>query len=543
MVRAYITDLRLSISRNTHTQHMDAIWIEVLCKDGCRRQVDISWVATQPFGFVYQERVDTPLGPGYALGVSNGNLYFQLDFDSAASYWSDCANPAAFERRGITRSSTAPSSAVAPPTLGVHTNSFIGGGSEYHNLKAVLVGGARRMVVMQSLNGPCPIIALANALILKNCLREIVPTGSTAIEANVLRAQLLRYLRDPHAPPKCSATTERNGEKTLAGVISDTVQLEALRAKMFSADEGEALLKKFYGGLDVSPIFCDIDGFDAEMQTALFALAGVRLVHGWILPVTSPYHHMSFNDLQVKATEDTDANELLACQQQLTELGLAMLTESLENEEVCVMFYNNHFSTVVKKDGYIFRLASDVSFVDRSCIVFEKLVDAFGGVAHTDGDGVAPDALLLQIQCQKGDMYTEDEIQLMRAQFVSEHDREPSLDVALEKLEEAKRRQQSSSALVLAPSPSKCGNPLEPQHAASRTTSSVPHIPAPSYTESELPSVLATRDDATQLPIDEDAEAQNLVTIGAVQSLDVARVYIRQFGSAQAAVNALYDEG
>ena len=99
-------------------------------------------------------------------------------------------------------------------------------------------------------------------------------------------------------------------------------------------------MQRFYDGLFVEPIHDVIDGFASSEDAALFALAGVRLVHGWLMDFESEagkdlsnLRTQSCSELQVAASlGDEDplsgpASDFLRnSQTQLTELGLMVLS-------------------------------------------------------------------------------------------------------------------------------------------------------------------------------------------------------------------------
>ena len=64
---------------------------------------DISEEATLPLGFRFQDRVQTPKGVAYVIGVARGtnHLYFRLESEVKASFWSSCSSKADFQARGF----------------------------------------------------------------------------------------------------------------------------------------------------------------------------------------------------------------------------------------------------------------------------------------------------------------------------------------------------------------------------------------------------------------------------------------------------------
>lgn len=469
---------------------MQGLEVDQLCKDGVFRYLDISREATLKFGFVFQDRVDTPLGPATVLGVNGNRLYFLVDSDTAASYWSDCTTAEHFRAKGIVvRHESLPGGSSLQHTQG---NTAVP--SDYHSLKKIVFCGKERWIVMQSVNGPCPVIALANALILRGDLREYVPSGSSAIRADHLRGQLKAFMSTSRPCPvfQCPDVRPNSTDvKSLAGLCHES--LEALRTKLICGPQSDALLRRFYGGLDVSPLFSHVDGFEAQEEATLFALAGVRLVHGWIFEEGGPFdllRNLSFDEVGV-AVFDTDkqpevaqlALTVLSSQQQLTAPGLRTLHEAIAEGEVCVLFWNNHFSTVTKLNGNILCLASDVSFVDRSCLVFEVLADNMGSGDFTDGEGNPIDPVLLAVQSRLGDEFCEEDIMLARCQLTSISLTEPSAEEVIHFLKDAKKNQQALA--TASESKSSTALTIVPTNVPSTAPSSTTAVSAPSASPSE----------------------------------------------------------
>lgn len=59
-------------------------------------------------------------------------------------------------------------------------------------------------------------------------------------------------------------------------------------------------------------------------------------------------------------------NWLEATQSQLTVHGICELQASLADGELGVFFRNNHFSTITKRNGELYILATDLGFADTS---------------------------------------------------------------------------------------------------------------------------------------------------------------------------------
>lgn len=374
---------------------MEPTIIEHKDRTGITRELNIDITATSPFGFAFQDYVRTPFGPGRVIGVHNGNLHFKLDVDEGVSYWSKCKTPADFIARGFLKLEE-----DLPPQS-----------SKYcHKLKRVEVFGKRRVIVMQRENGPCPMIAAANALLLQGKLESISSQTDAVVACDILCQAVLEHISNERRPVFFSQSVA-DEENTLAKVF----QKDADAIRSLYIEKGSKWLEKFYDGIDVSPYFAAVDSFEYSEEMALFALAGCRVLHGWLIDSGkfAPLKNESYNSLTAKATDPdfahtTLGNEFLEqTQTQLTEFGLKSLFDSLEDGEVAVLFRNNHFGTIIRHGDQLFSLVSDEGFAERQLIVFETLGDISGQHAVLcDGDGceLAPQVLKIIDKC--GNKYT-----------------------------------------------------------------------------------------------------------------------------------------
>ncbi|BGO98022.1 Ubiquitin carboxyl-terminal hydrolase MIY1 [Rhodotorula toruloides] len=131
----------------------------------------------------------------------------------------------------------------------------------------------RVKVICQNANGPCSLIALCNILILRNDL-HIAP-GRTSVTyshlSNLLADYFLRVTSSPSANPSSPST-----ELSLTAALS--------------------ILPQTRYGLNLNPRFDRIDGFSTSTSSsasgkgelALFALAGIPLLHGWLADPSDP---------------------------------------------------------------------------------------------------------------------------------------------------------------------------------------------------------------------------------------------------------------
>mmetsp|Transcript_17764 Transcript_17764/g.35470 ORF Transcript_17764/g.35470 Transcript_17764/m.35470 type:complete len:605 (-) Transcript_17764:248-2062(-) len=69
---------------------------------------------------------------------------------------------------------------------------------------------------------------------------------------------------------------------------------------------------------------------------------------------------------------------------QLTYYGLANLHEIVSENQFCVFFRNNHFSTIVKRNGQLYLLVTDFGYANVEEVVWETLNEVDGNTDYVD---------------------------------------------------------------------------------------------------------------------------------------------------------------
>lgn len=263
------------------------------------------------------------------------------------------------------------------------------------SLKDLSWNGRNTKIIMQNENGPCSLIALCNVLLLEGRL-EITPADRPAVSYSYLSSKLTELLL---------AQNVGNNASQLGA---------ALR-----------VLPSLQRGLDVDIGFdapthfvSDSSGADA---LALFRLAGVSLVHGWLPdPSEQPMYSAvqqagSYNgatlavangDAQTNghvissssnpfgtASASSGAEQAALVQEfleehktQLTPYGIAQLRQTLPAGTLSVLFRNSHLSVIYRRRSNegeggspeLFTLVTDAGFLMEDRIVWESLQDPRG---------------------------------------------------------------------------------------------------------------------------------------------------------------------
>ncbi|KAK4684599.1 ubiquitin carboxyl-terminal hydrolase MINDY-1/2, partial [Tremellales sp. Uapishka_1] len=255
------------------------------------------------------------------------------------------------------------------------------------------VGGERRTarILMQSANGPCSLIALANVLILRGSI----------------------HLSDPY----------RVSYDSLVSHIADFLLSRPAAASSTSMSISSALeiLPTMTSHLHLDISFSDIHSFlpsanSGGGELAVFRLCGVDLVHGWVADMQSPEYEVvssasTFETAQERVVQGMEAEGatsgasqtaikdgrtlqqfLESSATQLTYAGLFALSTKLEPGSLAAFFRNSHLNVLYRRpaspeseapedDPVLYQLVTDSSFSNEPEVVWESLVDLDGNAA------------------------------------------------------------------------------------------------------------------------------------------------------------------
>jgi hypothetical protein len=259
-------------------------------------------------------------------------------------------------------------------------------------------------ILTQNINGPCPLLALVNALVLST------PPG--------LKTEFVETLR--------------TREQLSLGLLVDAV-IEELMSGRRGTELGDVneLYKFLIGlqtGMNVNPMFVHDPeasdgsatqstlsaskpgGFENTRDMRLYRTFNVPLLHGW-LPEPGSEAYIAFErvaktyessqlvqfqeeELDAKLqTEGLNADEqrlftdihaikafLSQWPTQLTEYGLKNMQEAIQPGQVGILFRNDHFSTLYKNPhtNELMTLVTDQGYSTHDEIVWESLVDVSG---------------------------------------------------------------------------------------------------------------------------------------------------------------------
>jgi hypothetical protein len=259
-------------------------------------------------------------------------------------------------------------------------------------------------ILTQNLNGPCPLLALVNALVLST-------------PANLETALV---------------ETLRTRETVSLGLLLDAVFEELMSGRRGDAaqtlpdvSELYKFLLALHTGLNVNPMFVpdsNITSGQAELTSRagafentqdmkLYRTFDIPLMHGW-LPEADTDAYAAFNrvaasyetsqfvqfqeeeilgklgtgenlsdDEQQMFTDIQAIKEfLMIWPTQLTDHGLKVIRDNLKRGQVAILFRNDHFSTLCKnpRNDQLVTLVTDQGYSSHDEIVWESLTDVNG---------------------------------------------------------------------------------------------------------------------------------------------------------------------
>lgn len=265
-------------------------------------------------------------------------------------------------------------------------------------IKRIEYKGTEYSILLQNENGPCALIAIVNVLLLSQNQRQNSQELSQLLtnKSEINLDDLLQVLANIALKGTSidNDKTNANSDDTNNN-ISDTNDSDINRLLK--------LLPSLHTGLNINPKF---DGtFKDSEELSIFRLFNIDLVHGWIMDENisdSDLRKLSYDEYQnmyiqvneiVNKDSPTEKDEegllekvgilkgfLDDSSTQLTSPGMKYLNSYLKNDSLSVLFRNDHFSTLLKRDDMLYSLITDLGFEKRSDIVWESLISIDGSL-------------------------------------------------------------------------------------------------------------------------------------------------------------------
>jgi ubiquitin carboxyl-terminal hydrolase MINDY-1/2 len=274
----------------------------------------------------------------------------------------------------------------------------------------------RSSMLIQNQNGPCPLLALVNALILgaESDSRSALGTALRTRE-QVSLGLIIESLMD-------ELTSEGRG-----GGLTDLPDVDELNRFLLLLHTGMTanprlappaippsnLMDARNSSLHL-PLPLNNDRkpgtFEDTQNMRLYGAFAVPLVHGWLAPRSDPartafarsaptYEDAQTIQFREEELEDKLSRVGLTAEEpqllqdissiksflsnhpnQLTKHGLDIINDSLFPGAFAILFRNDHFSTLYKHpdSGQLFTLVTDAGYSDKDEVIWESLVDVSG---------------------------------------------------------------------------------------------------------------------------------------------------------------------
>ena len=152
--------------------------------------------------------------------------------------------------------------------------------------KRVSYGERDVPILMQNENGPCPLLALANVLLLRDDIS--IHADKAHISFSELTSLIAEWMLERNVLSETNAELRANQQQNITDCM--------------------ALFPKLNRGLDVNVKFDSVEGLEYSEDLLLFDLLHVRLLHGWLVdPQERAAHgvlgHLSYNQAVEKVIE------------------------------------------------------------------------------------------------------------------------------------------------------------------------------------------------------------------------------------------------
>ncbi|KAL2887045.1 Ubiquitin carboxyl-terminal hydrolase MIY1 [Ceratocystis lukuohia] len=309
---------------------------------------------------------------------------------------------------------------LAPPTPPRHVPRSVDGNETYMVRRITWQDrdvARKSPILMQNANGPCPLVALVNALIIStpetgdHNLASIL-IDKEQISLNLLLQAVIHELLSKDSSPDSTVPDIGDLVDFLKGLHTGM----NVNPRFLPTAEQARLVKRNSLG-HVHPVERDDSipgGFEDSPEMRFYSTFAIPLVHGWI-PAKDSLEYQAMersaptfeaaqilmsqeDEMEVKLTGDGLSEEeqqtfqdlftikefVMNWATQLTPTGLDVLTKSTPPNHVCILFRNDHFSTLYRHPDtlQLLSLVTDSGFASHDEVVWESLVDINGEQAE-----------------------------------------------------------------------------------------------------------------------------------------------------------------
>lgn len=249
-----------------------------------------------------------------------------------------------------------------------------------HHIKWIEWSDGRSPIVTQNENGPCPLLAIFNVLLLSK--RITLGEGVEFISSSQILSRVAPIIWDT-MPDDLPDDERLNYEQNISDAIEVFPSLQT--------------------GLDVNVKFDGVRSFEYTPELGVFDLLRIPIYHGWLVDPQDSVTNgilcgLSYNQavekvINCNSSENPDevhkgliAQEFLeSTASQITYHGIVSLREEIQPGSLAVLFRNNHFCTIHRHNQELFTLITDLGFLNESNVVWESLCSVQGDSQFVDG--------------------------------------------------------------------------------------------------------------------------------------------------------------
>jgi ubiquitin carboxyl-terminal hydrolase MINDY-1/2 len=300
----------------------------------------------------------------------------------------------------------------------------------YFRTKLIRFSQREVTILLQNSNGPCPLIALANVLVLENRL-DFQDQG--IVNADTIISLIADLLLS-------STCNKQNGDSV--STATNLVQIDAILES----------LPKLLRGLDLNVQFTSVKAMEFTIELSIFDALGIDIYHGWIVDpmqvetaaalgsigINQVYNTLvshlekrqddvnsfsnghdnnnndndndnhnndSRNDKKDESVPQCLEKSIPHVQSQsaledegvllkaflddspshITYYGLAQLHSEIKERQLAVFFRGAHFSTIFKVNGILYILVTDEGYGDVPSVVWESFETIDGDSDFVNG--------------------------------------------------------------------------------------------------------------------------------------------------------------
>lgn len=206
--------------------------------------------------------------------------------------------------------------------------------SSSYLVKKIQFNGSEHRILLQNENGPCPLLAAANVLLLRGSID--LPEGCKQMDNSRLSLESLltilanRVLTRPHSSYNSEVVNNPN-ENSAESHVEHQRHLQQV-------DDLISILPSLSKGLDLNPKFtAGPSGYEYTSSIAVFDALGIDLFHGWLADpqsqeMCSILGNQTYNQLIDKVVQGSDTAEKIMKIEKEIEIEEARLYDQLATD-------------------------------------------------------------------------------------------------------------------------------------------------------------------------------------------------------------------